>query len=502
MLNQVGDSVHCPSCSEAGVAPFRGRVNPTGKRSLVFGGSSVSQVAGFYTFVSSLPLCLRFSLPHFQLKDYRVPGLSVIGLQWGDEAKGKLVDLFASDQDFVVRYQGGANAGHTVVVGDNVYKLHHLPSGIVHSHVSAVVTPGVVVNPKTILGELDSLSSQGVSYEGRMWLSERAHVVMPWHIEEDRVNDRLSGKDDNIGTTLRGIGPCYRDKVGRSHALRLGDLLEDSFPKRVKEINALKVKVLSAMDPEFDTESLCADRIIEEYLGYAKTLAPMITDTTNMLLDAFEEGSRVLFEGAQGALLDIDHGTFPFVTSSNSSGVGICGGSGIPPRWIDKVVGVVKAYSTRVGGGPMVTELEDATGEQIRRQGNEYGTTTGRPRRCGWLDTVAVRYTARLSGVSSIALMMLDVLSGFDELKICSAYQIGDETVERFPGQVNDLRMAQPVYEKLPGWEEDITGVRRWEDLPLNAQNYVKRVSELVGRPVEWISIGPDRAQTIHCPIS
>lgn len=431
-----------------------------------------------------------------------MPGLSVIGLQWGDEAKGKLVDLFAAQQELVVRYQGGANAGHTVVVGDKVYKLHHLPSGIVHSHVKAVVTPGVVVNPKTILGELESLSSQGVSYDGRLLLSDRAHVVMPWHIEEDRVADRLSGKDDNIGTTLRGIGPCYRDKVGRSHAIRLGDLVQPSFPKRVQEITALKNRILSAMDPQFDGDSLNADRIIQEYLGYAEQLKVMITDTTDMLLTAFENGRKVLFEGAQGALLDIDHGTFPFVTSSNSSGVGICGGSGVPPRWIDKVVGVVKAYSTRVGGGPMVTELEDATGERIRRQGNEYGTTTGRPRRCGWLDTVAVRYTARLSGVSSIALMMLDVLSGFDEVKICSAYEIGQNSTTVFPGQVDDLRAAKPVYETLPGWKEDITGARSWDDLPTNAQAYVNRVAELVGRPVEWISVGPDRAQTIHCEIS
>lgn len=426
-----------------------------------------------------------------------MPGLSVIGLQWGDEAKGKLVDLFAANNDFVVRYQGGANAGHTVVVGDRVYKLHHLPSGIVHSHVQAIVTPGVVTNPKIILGELDSLSSQGVDYSGRLWLSERSHVVMPWHIEEDRVADRLSGKENNIGTTLRGIGPCYRDKVGRSYALRLGDLSRPDFAKRVHEIAALKIKILSAMDAQFDPQTLAADRIVQEYTEYAKTLGPMITDTTEMLLSAMEQGRRVLFEGAQGALLDIDHGTFPFVTSSNSSGVGICGGSGVPPKWIDKVVGVVKAYSTRVGGGPMVTELENAIGEQIRRQGNEYGTTTGRPRRCGWLDTVAVRYTSRLSGISSIALMMLDVLSGFPELKICSSYQIGDQPTNRFPSHAEDLKQALPIYETLPGWDEDITGARHWEDLPQNAQNYVNRVSELVGQTVEWISVGPDRQQTI-----
>jgi adenylosuccinate synthase len=430
-----------------------------------------------------------------------VSGLSVIGLQWGDEAKGKLVDLFAADHDIVVRYQGGANAGHTVVVGDKVYKLHHLPSGIVHGHALAIVGPGVVTNPGTILGELDSLISQGVDYRDRLWLSDRSHVVMPWHVMEDRVMDRLAGKDDNIGTTMRGIGPCYRDKVGRSHAIRLGDLLRPQFAQRVCDIVAIKNTMIQSMDPSSDWGTLDPELIVEEYRGYAERLRPYIRETTQELLTALEQGRRVLFEGAQGALLDIDHGTFPFVTSSNSSGVGVCGGSGVPPRWIDKIVGVVKAYSTRVGGGPMVTELDNEVGARIRERGREYGTTTGRPRRCGYLDLVALRYTARLSGVHSLAVMMLDVLSGFDQLQVATAYRLGDSVLTSFPSHADDLKLVTPIYETLPGWSEEITDVRRWDDLPVNARAYVEKIAATVGCPVEWGSVGPDRKQTIHCPI-
>jgi adenylosuccinate synthase len=430
-----------------------------------------------------------------------VSGLSVIGLQWGDEAKGKLVDLFAADHDFVVRYQGGANAGHTVVVGDKVYKLHHLPSGIVHPHATAIVGPGVVTNPKTILGELESLTSQGVDFRGRLLLSDRSHVVMPWHVLEDQLLDRLSGKDDHIGTTMRGIGPCYRDKVGRSHAIRLGDMLRPQFAQRVAGIATLKNQILQAMDPTSQWEPLDAAAITRQYLEYAEALRPMICETTQYLLDALEQGKRVLFEGAQGSLLDIDHGTFPFVTSSNSSGVGVCGGSGVPPKWIEKVVGVVKAYSTRVGGGPMVTELDNEVGQRIRERGREYGTTTGRPRRCGYLDLVALRYTARLSGVSSLAVMMLDVLSGFEQLQVATGYRLGDVVLDRFPSHADDLKMVQPVYETLPGWSEEITTARVWSDLPANAQAYVQRIAAAVGVPVEWVSVGPDRKQTIHCPV-
>lgn len=424
-------------------------------------------------------------------------GLCVIGLQWGDEAKGKLVDILTASHDIVVRYQGGANAGHTVVVGDETYKLHHIPSGILNKDVMNVVTAGVVLNPPTILGEIDSLTARGVEVGDNFMLSDRAHVVLPWHIAEDRLMDESPTGEESIGTTLRGIGPCYRDKVGRNFAVRLGDMLRADFKEKINRIVAWKKRLLSGLDGAADASELDPAKIFDEYKEYAERLRPFVSDTTAYLLDAVEADKRLLFEGAQGALLDIDHGTFPFVTSSNSSGVGVSAGSGIPPRWIGKVIGVAKCYSTRVGGGPYPTELKNDTGQHIREKGKEYGTTTGRPRRCGWFDAVAVRYTARLSGVDSLSMMMLDVLSELDELQVCVAYELDGKRIDSFPGHADDLRRAVPVYESLPGWQEDVTGVRKYEDLPERAQNYLARISELVGRPVEIVSVGPDREQTI-----
>ncbi|MDP6442522.1 MAG: adenylosuccinate synthase [Pirellulaceae bacterium] len=424
-----------------------------------------------------------------------MPGTCVIGLQWGDEAKGKLVDLLTSQFDVVVRYQGGANAGHTVVIGENVYKLHHIPSGILNPNVRNLVTPGVVLNPPTILGEIDSLQQRGVEVGDNLMISDRVHVVFPWHLAEDRAMnaERVSG--ESIGTTLRGIGPCYRDKVGRNFAIRLGDMYRDDFRERIHEIVAAKKRILSNLNGE--VESLDPEVIFAEFAAYAERLRPHVADTTAFLLDAVEANQKVLYEGAQGALLDIDHGTFPFVTSSNSSGVGVSAGSGIPPRWINRVIGVVKAYSTRVGGGPFPTELDDDMGQRIRDLGNEYGTTTGRPRRCGWFDAVAVRYTARLSGVDALSVMMLDVLSQLPEVRICVAYDLDGERIDHFPSHADDLRRAKPIYETIPGWEVDVTGVRELADLPAGARRYLDRVSELVGRPVEIVSVGPDRAQTM-----
>jgi adenylosuccinate synthase len=423
-----------------------------------------------------------------------VPGTCVIGLQWGDEAKGKLVDLLTSRFDIVVRYQGGANAGHTVVVGDKTYKLHHVPSGILTPGVMNVVTPGVVINPPTILKEIESLTAQGIQVGRNLILSDRAHVVFPWHIAEDKVLDQATG-GESIGTTLRGIGPCYRDKVGRSHAIRLGDMYRADFHARVEHIVAAKNKLLVGLGSQ--QEALNAEAIFKEYAGYADRLKPFVGDTTHYLLDAVEAGKRLLFEGAQGSLLDIDHGTFPYVTSSNASGVGVSGGSGVPGRWITKVIGVAKAYSTRVGGGPFPTELDNEIGQRIRDLGREYGTTTGRPRRCGWFDAVAVRYTARLSGIDCISLMMMDVLSQLPEVKICVAYDLDGQRIDRFPGHADDLRRAKPIYETLPGWQTDVTKIRRLEDLPAGARKYLDRVSQLVGKPVEIVSVGPDRAQTM-----
>jgi adenylosuccinate synthase len=433
------------------------------------------------------------------LENSTVPGTCVIGLQWGDEAKGKLVDLLTSRFEIVVRYQGGANAGHTVVVGDKTYKLHHVPSGILTPTVMNVVTPGVVINPPTILKEIDSLAAQGINVGPNLMLSERAHVVFPWHIAEDKVMDQATG-GESIGTTLRGIGPCYRDKVGRAHAIRLGDMFRPDFRTRVEHIVAAKNRLLVGIGSSVtgnQAEALDAAAIYDEYQAYGQRLQPFVADTTNYLLDAVEAGKRLLFEGAQGSLLDIDHGTFPYVTSSNASGVGVSGGSGVPGRWINKVIGVAKAYSTRVGGGPFPTELDDAVGQKIRDLGREYGTTTGRPRRCGWFDAVAVRYTARLSGIDCISLMMMDVLSLLDEVKICVAYDFDGQRIDRFPCHADDLRRCRPIYETFPGWNTDVTKVRRVEDLPAGARQYLARVSQLVGKPVEVVSVGPDRAQTM-----
>lgn len=424
-----------------------------------------------------------------------MPGTCVIGLQWGDEAKGKLVDLLTPNFDIVCRYQGGSNAGHTVVTGDKVYKLHLIPSGILNPNTMNIIAPGVVLNPGTIIEELEGLNAKGIKAENLM-ISERVHVVFPWHIAEDRVLNAKKVKGESIGTTLRGIGPCYRDKVGRSFAIRMADMLRDDFADRVAFIVEAKNDMLAPLAGD-DFEPLDAAAIVEEYSAYAETLRPLVGDTTNYLLDAVDESKAILFEGAQGSLLDIDHGTFPFVTSSNSSGVGISSGSGVAARSINKVIGVIKAYSTRVGGGPFPTEQENEIGQQIRDLGNEYGTTTGRPRRCGWFDAVAVRYTARLSGVSALSLMMMDVVSMLPEVKICVAYELDGERITYFPSDADDLRRVQPIYETFEGWNTDLTQVTSYDDFPEAAKAYINRVSELIGIPVEVASVGPDRAQTI-----
>ena len=428
-----------------------------------------------------------------------MPITCVIGLQWGDEAKGKVVDLLAPRFEIVVRFLGGANAGHTVVVGDDKFKLHHIPSGILTPQVKNVVTGGVVINPATILQEIDALTKRGIHVGDNLMLSDRAHIVCPWHILEDQVQDGSPVAGEMIGTTLRGIGPCYRDKVGRSFAIRLGDLYRDNFGDRVEEIVAVKRRMLAGQSGASERDfPLDARAIYEEYRQYAERLRPFVGDTTAYLLEEVEAGKRVLFEGAQGTMLDVDHGTFPFVTSSNSSGAGVSAGSGVPFRSVDQVIGVTKAYTTRVGGGPFPTELAGEVGQKIRDLGGEYGTTTGRPRRCGWFDGVAVRYAVRVSGVDSLAVMKLDVLSQLPEIQVCTAYQLDSRTVHHFPSHVDDLRRIEPVYETLPGWNEDVSDVRKMSDLPTNALKYLERVSELVDCPIEMVSVGADREQTIQ----
>ena len=341
------------------------------------------------------------------------------------------------------------------------------------------------------------MQQRGIELDGRLMISDRAHVVFPWHLEEDRVLNDRPVNGESIGTTLRGIGPCYRDKVGRSFAVRLGDLYRESFAEKVERIVTAKDQILASIAVNGEVASLDAAQIVQDYRGYAEQLEPFVADTTTYLLDAVEQNRRILYEGAQGSLLDIDHGTYPFVTSSNSSGVGVSAGTGIAGRWINRVLGVIKSYSTRVGGGPFPTELEDATGDRIRELGKEYGTTTGRPRRCGWFDAVAVRYTARLGGVDALSVMMLDVLSLLPEIKICTAYELDGQQIDYMPSHSDDLRRVQPIYETIPGWEEDVTGIRTLEDLPAGARRYLDRVSELIQRPVAVVSVGPDREQTI-----
>lgn len=421
----------------------------------------------------------------------------VIGLQWGDEAKGKLVDLLAPRHDIVVRYQGGANAGHTVVSGSEVYKLHHIPSGILSGSIANVIAPGVVIEPNMLIREIEGLEARGIEPRKNLLISERAHIVMPWHFIEDKATNRTVVAGESIGTTNRGIGPCYRDKIGRTHAFRIADLMSDNLKAKVTDTVAAKLDVLKHIADPADLETLNADKIYDQCRVWAKSIGSLSIDSTNYLLDELDAGKSLLMEGAQGSLLDIDHGTYPFVTSSNASGVGVSAGSGVPARWINRVIGVTKAYSTRVGGGPFPTELSDETGQKIRDIGREYGTTTGRPRRCGWFDAVAVRYTARLSGVHYLSLMMMDVLSHFDSIQVCVAYDLRGQRITRFPCLAEDLRDCVPIYETMPGWNTDVSGVRKLEDFPLNARKYIERIEELISVPVGVLSVGPDREQTI-----
>ena len=421
----------------------------------------------------------------------------VIGLQWGDEAKGKLVDLLAPRHDIVVRYQGGANAGHTVVSGSEVYKLHHIPSGILSGSIANVIAPGVVIEPNMLIREIEGLEARGIQPRKNLLISERAHIVMPWHFIEDKATNRTVVAGESIGTTNRGIGPCYRDKIGRTHAFRIADLMSDNLKAKVSDTVAAKLEVLKHIADPADLETLNADKIYDQCRVWAKSIGSLSIDSTNYLLDELDAGKSLLMEGAQGSLLDIDHGTYPFVTSSNASGVGVSAGSGVPARWINRVIGVTKAYSTRVGGGPFPTELSDETGQKIRDIGREYGTTTGRPRRCGWFDAVAVRYTARLSGVHYLSLMMMDVLSHFDSIQVCVSYDLRGQRITRFPCLAEDLRDCVPIYETMPGWNTDVSGVRKLEDFPLNARKYIERIEELISVPVGVLSVGPDREQTI-----
>ncbi len=419
----------------------------------------------------------------------------VIGLQWGDEGKGKVVDVLAAKSDIVVRYGGGANAGHTVIVGDERFALHLLPSGSVRPETTCVIANAVVVDPEVLTEEIEGLAQRSISLEGRLLISENAHVVLDYHKHEDRLREESLGKN-KIGTTIRGIGPCYADKVGRSYAVRMGDLRDlDRLKEKLTRIVEYKNKLFGAL---YDAEPISIESIFDKCRSFADGLLPFVTDTTEFLHGAVAEDKSILFEGAQGSLLDLDHGTFPYVTSSNSSPLGMPSGSGVPAKMVDKFIGVAKAYTTRVGAGPFPAEQENETGQYIRDKGHEYGTTTGRPRRCGWFDAVAVAYSVALGAIDEVAMMHLDTLTGLDELNICRSYQIDGQAKTFFPANIDRLDRAEAVYETLGGWNDDITEVRDFGELPANAQSYVLRVEELIKKPITMIGVGPRRDQIIN----
>ncbi|EHJ52398.1 adenylosuccinate synthetase [Streptococcus macacae NCTC 11558] len=415
----------------------------------------------------------------------------VVGTQWGDEGKGKITDFLSADAEVIARYQGGDNAGHTIVIDGKKFKLHLIPSGIFFPEKISVIGNGMVVNPKSLVAELDYLHEEGVE-TANLRISDRAHIILPYHIKLDRLQEASKGTN-KIGTTNKGIGPAYMDKAARV-GIRIADLLDkDIFAERLQMNLAEKNRLFEKM---YECDPVDFDIIFEEYYAYGQKIKQYVTDTSVILNDALDKGKRVLFEGAQGVMLDIDQGTYPFVTSSNPVAGGVTIGSGVGPSKIDKVVGVCKAYTSRVGDGPFPTELFDEIGERIRRVGHEYGTTTGRPRRVGWFDSVVMRHSRRVSGLTNLSLNCIDVLSGLDTVKICVAYDLDGKRIDHYPASLEQLKRCEPIYEELPGWSEDITGVRSLEDLPENARNYVRRIGELVGVRISTFSVGPDRDQT------
>jgi adenylosuccinate synthase len=416
----------------------------------------------------------------------------VIGAQWGDEGKGKIIDILAQQAEVVVRSQGGNNAGHTVEANGQQYKLHLTPSGILNPNTLCIIGNGVVVDPGVLLGELDMLQEKGVSADN-LKIDARAHVIFPYHRVLDGLSEEARGKGD-IGTTKKGIGPAYMDKAERS-GIRMCDLMnKDLFIEKVKANIKLKNKIIEKV---YGGKGLNADEIIEEYLGYAERLRKYVTDATVLLYNAIKAGKNVLFEGAQGTLLDLDLGTYPYVTSSHPITGGVCIGAGIGPTMIDECIGVVKAYTTRVGKGPFPTELFDEIGDQIRELGHEYGTTTGRPRRCGWFDAVIVKYAVRTSGLTSIVVNKIDTLSGIDKIKICVGYKKGDEIIREFPPSLEELALCEPIYEEMDGWQGDIGQIRNYKDLPENAKKYIKKIEEICDVKVSMIGVGPGREQNI-----
>ncbi|MEU7044118.1 adenylosuccinate synthase [Streptomyces varsoviensis] len=422
-----------------------------------------------------------------------MPALVLLGAQWGDEGKGKATDLLGGSVDYVVRYQGGNNAGHTVVVGDQKYALHLLPSGILSPGCTPVIGNGVVVDPAVLLSELSGLNERGVD-TSKLMISGNAHLITPYHTTVDKVTERFLGKR-KIGTTGRGIGPTYADKINRV-GIRVQDLFDESILlQKVEASLDFKNQVLAKL---YNRRAIVAEQVVEELLGYAPRLKEYVADTTLILNDAIDAGKVVLFEGGQGTLLDVDHGTYPFVTSSNPTAGGACTGTGVGPTKINRVIGILKAYTTRVGSGPFPTELLDADGEALREIGGERGVTTGRDRRCGWFDAVIARYATRVNGLTDFFLTKLDVLTGWEQIPVCVAYEIDGKRVDELPYNQSDFHHAKPVYENLPGWSEDITKAKTFSDLPKNAQAYVKALEDMSGAPISAIGVGPGRTETIE----
>ena len=422
-----------------------------------------------------------------------MPATIVLGAQWGDEGKGRVVDYFSEKADYVVRFQGGNNAGHTIVVGEQRLALSLIPSGILYPTCIPVIASGTVIDPKVLLDEMEMVAGRGLD-PSRLRLSSNAHLIMPYHRKLDAAIERYLG-ENQIGTTKKGIGPAYTDKYSRV-GIRVQDLFDPKiFTEKVRAALEDKNKILPRV---YNTLPMDADEIVDEYLGYAQRLRPHVTDTSLLLWNAINDGSAVLFEGAQGTLLDVDHGTYPFVTSSNPTAGGAIVGSGVGPKAIDEIVGVAKAYISRVGTGPFPTELHDEVGEMMIELGGEYGTVTGRRRRCGWLDLLALRYAARVNSLTKLFLTKMDILSAFDTLKVANGYRSGGERYDEFPAQQSVLYHCEPEYDEMAGWKEDITGVREYGDLPKEARAYVEYVEEVVGVPVGWVSVGPERSQLIE----
>lgn len=417
----------------------------------------------------------------------------IVGAQWGDEGKGKIVDYLTENVDIVARYQGGPNAGHTVVIGDKTFILHMIPSGIFHEDKICIIGNGVVIHPRTLLEEIEDLKAKSINPEGCLLISRHAHLIMPYHIALEKEAEKRRG-NKKIGTTLRGIGPAYADKISRN-GIRMGELFDKKFLEEKITVNLKHINFL--LEHLYQTNPLDGKAILKEHTLYAEKMKPYVADTTELINNEMMKGKTVLFEGAQGTLLDIDHGTYPYVTSSNAIAGGACTGLGISPKRIDEVLGVVKAYTTRVGSGPFPTELKDKTGDELRRKGGEYGSTTGRPRRCGWIDGTSLKYAIDINGFSSLALTKLDVLDGLETIKICVAYQHKNIKIHYMPRDVNIIENCEPLYDELSGWKSSTLGIKKFDALPKQARAYIEYLEDLLKIPVDIISTGPKRDQII-----